>query len=167
MQRLDYYHYNLHGRSGNDLKDVMIDLVEDKRWKKNQTYFFYNFIPSGDFDEIPESEDYCFKIDAKWTKNQPGSGYIDFHQKPSTWSALKKYVEKPTFPNSWRDYSDNVLNKTNFTEPYNIANVLLSFEIARRVKISSDLYPVTRSMTETAIDMVMSFQEKIYPKQVR
>ena len=92
MQDLNYYNYNLHGMSGNDLKNLMIDLVEDKRWKEKQTYFFYNFKPDSDSDKIPDVEDYCFKINATPTENQPGSGHIDFHQEPSSWSALEKYV---------------------------------------------------------------------------
>ena len=156
--------YNLHGETGENLKAVLIHIVDKKKWEESITYFFHDFNDSAQTNR--NWKNYCFYITPDPQFIQVKSGILDFHKKPSKWIDLKKVVKDFGFPKFWKNFLTEKINGKNFTDPKIIACVLLCFEIARRV-YPKENYPITRKMTRDAIDKVMEASTETYTEKVR
>lgn len=167
MNNFNYYNRNLYDVTGSHLTETLIELAEDERWQNKDTYYFYNFFPTHVSDQSLDPENSCFKLIAQPTHNQPGSGRIYFHGEDPSWKDLEEFVQDSAFREIWKNYKSNELKGKDFTDPNDQACVLLSYEIARRVKVDPELYPVTREQTIEAIDKVMSTTGGEYPNMVR
>ena len=160
MEWINENNYNLHGETGENLKEVLIHIVDKKIWEESITYFFHD---SAQTNIIWKN--YCFYIKPNPQSIQVRSGILDFHKKPSRWIDLKKFVIDSGFPKFWKNFLTEKINGKNFTDQKIIACVLLCFEIARRV-FPKENYPITRKMTRDAIDEVMEASTETYTKKV-
>jgi len=109
----------------------------------------------------------CFSITVNATLAQPGNGYLEFHQLENskvTWKSLSSCITESDFPERRRCFLRNHLDQVDFSDVNTAVDVLLCFEIARRVE--TEHYPITRRETEKAIDAVMTLEGNHYQQQV-
>lgn len=154
MNYFDKYNYNLFDMTGEQLTDLMIELV-DHWWEDESRYVFHYFNPRHDSSEV------FFSLKPKPKRKQPGNGLLVIGNEPCRWSDMRRFVEGSHFSSCWSNYLHQYFDRRTFFKAENKACVLLSFEIARRAYIESRfLYPVTRQMTISAIRTVMSLEVK-------
>ena len=149
---------------GETLQDFLVDEV-DINWHDKMTYEFYQS-RNNDRQKIPS-----FTVLSKPTPNQPGNGVVkfldlhDYHYMGYSHKYLKDVYHYRDFPQLRTDYLQRDLG--NVEEDKTLAaNVLFSFEIARRVDEEEKTYPLTRSEVEEAIKYVMALRGKKYDKKV-
>ena len=141
--------------TGRELQEVFNDLIGGKYWRRNVIFEF-----------SIKREDY-FTIKPNPTRNQPGNGLVEFsnlnsYSKPS-WRSLYFVVSNNRFPEKRQSFLQNKLSDLPFDANL-FANILMSFEIARRVKVNT--YPLSREQTAEAIDVVMASSQSDYPTKV-
>jgi len=151
--------------TGRDLADLLRnDMIKEKGgWRpeiNENTQDIY-------FLQVKEYKGYCgITIRAKPTKNQPGNGVLSCKEVPSTkWIDLKSYMlkNKNEFMKKRQKflqskirttYKENSISESN---PSFFINVLLAFEIARRIEPKSGDY-VSDDDTKKAIEIVFDPQ---------
>ena len=145
--------------TGQGLLKRLLNLVENE-WSSSTEH---QFLINGTI---------CFTITVTPTISQPGCGIIKF---PNTtldcpsWEELTPVVSSISFPANRRRFMNETLETLPIDESF-VANVLLSFEIARREEaVSTNTkypYPLLRKQTEQAIEKVMNSSAEKYPLQV-
>ena len=164
---LNDYNYNIYENNGEQLLEELINLVENKPWDQGRhTNYYFHAYPSAS-TVVPNPRNYCFIIFPKENSiHQIRNAYLDFHKIPSSWDDLEDVVNDIEFPEFWQEFLEEQIGSKRFTDRYIIACVLLCFEIARRASFEEN-YPLTREMTQDAIDKVMEAPMEIYGDQVR
>lgn len=166
----NYHNIILNTKTGNQLLELLIEIVKSETWKedvekhkqnnRHGNYYFHN-------DVNGNSRDYVFIIfPNEGSDAQPTNAYVDFHKKPSKWKDLQQYVADPQFPVIRQKFLTQNLIGNDYTDEHYRANVLLNFEIARRVEVEPESYPITRQMTRCAINEVMNSTRETYATQV-
>ena len=149
--------HDIDEKTGEQLEKLLLHLVKEE-WNVSEHQFLIK-------DKI------YFNIEPNPTPDQPGNGCAKFLCEENSllacrWDDLLCEVEKSSF--SKKRTGDNGFLNTELVEQpcgkWLAANILMSFEIARREP--SERYPVTREETIEAINIVMNASENSYPNQV-
>ena len=155
----------LNGFTGETLQNFLVNQVDSNNWIEEIKYEFY--LSQNNHRRKKPS----FTILPKPTENQPGNGLVKFlnlHKddyKGYRHKDLEDVYHNRDFPQSREKYLQNDL-KDEEEDRILAANVLLSFEIARRVDEEEETYLLTRSEVKKAIENVMSLEERNYDKKV-
>ena len=152
--------------TGKTLQDFLVNQVDSKNWNEDNTYEFYQ---CRNAKKRPKKTVPTFKIEPKPTSNQPGNGMVEFLNESKYRSyrhvTLSRVYRQTDFPQLRADYLRSNLGNVE-EDKVLAANVLLSFEIARRVDEREKKYPLTRSEVEEAIKYVMSLEGAQYTQKV-
>ena len=137
--------------TGRELQEIFNALVGGKYWRSNVIL------------EFSLKGDECFTIKPNPTRNQPGNGLVEFSTFKPSWKNLYFFVSNNRFPEKRQSFLQNKLSDLSFDANL-FANILMSFEIARRVEVNT--YPLNREQTAEAIDVVMASSQSHYPNKV-
>ena len=155
----------LNGFTGETLQNFLVNQVDSNNWNEKMKYEFYL---SQNNDRQKKAS---FTILPKPSKNQHGNGFVefldlyDYNYKGYRHQNLEDVYHQRDFPQSRENYLQNDLKDVK-EDRILAANVLLSFEIARRVDEEEETYPLARSEVKEAIDYVMSLKRKKYDEKV-
>ena len=155
----------LDGLTGSTLEDFFIELVDGKKWEEEIRYEFHQTRNN----ERPMKA--SFRISPNPTRDQPGNGLVDFKNlevqdyEGHSHKALSSTYYDRDFSQSRKKYLQCDLRDVEEDETL-AANVLLSFEVARRVDEKEKTYPLTRSEVKEAIKHVMSLGGEQYDQKV-
>ena len=179
--------YDLKKFTGDEFQNYLAGLVRSPEWKPGNQFHFYLDIDddknahgddrsnhsddrSSHSDDVEKDKNSAvLSITPNKTYSQPGNGYVEFHQLAATvrqdWELLSPWLKKEDFPSQRQAFLQKKLDQFDFSDFTTAVNVLLCFEIARRVE--TEYYPITLKETENAIDIVMNSPKIQYQPQVR
>ena len=140
----------LAGFTGETLQNFLVNQVDCKNWKKEITYQFHRY----ENNTRP-----VFTISPNPTENQPGNAVVKFLDGQTRMVAFTHMDLARVYCNTdfGRFRTHYLVNDLGNVEEDNVlaANVLLSFEIARRERIPES-YPLRRFEVKEAIERVIS-----------
>ena len=141
----------LEGFTGKTLQEFLANQVDCQNWKKEITYKFHQ----DEYNTRP-----IFTINPNPTEKQSGNAKVEFviGQNSYSWtlSTLADVYHRNNFPHFRKEYLGRDFEELMPVNDVLAANVLLSFEIARRERIP-EKYPLRRFEVKEAIERVMSF----------
>ena len=158
--------YCLNDFTGQTLQEFLINEVDNK-WVVNQekVYKFYQT----QHQNREDKQTFTIQV-AGIPDSQPGNGKVEFRKSDGNYYGhthryLYEEYSSADFPELRKKYLDD--NLGNVAEDNILAaNVLLSFEVARRVQSEDHTKLLTRSEVAEAIKRVMTFSEDVYSAKV-
>ena len=159
--------YCLNNFTGQKLQDFLIQEV-DNNWVANhgKVYKFYQ----SQHQNRENKQSFTIEVTGTPKDSQPGNGLVTSRKSDGTYyphshDYLYKEYSSANFPQLRKDYLEN--NLGNVAEDDTLAaNVLLSFEVARRVQSEDHTNCLTRSEVAVAIERVMTCSGDVYFSKV-
>ena len=160
--------YCLNNFTGQKLQDFLIHEV-DNNWVANEgkVYEFYQ----SQHQNRENKQTFTIEVTGAPDNLQPGNGLVTSRKSDGTYYQhsydylLHKEYSSANFPQARKEYLGN--NLGNVVEDDTLAaNVLLSFEVARRVQSEDHTKFLTRSEVAEAIERVMICTGTVYSSKV-